>query len=133
MRALAARRSGGSAFWARTPDVGFADKAVGCGRRCLMYVRGVNDLSASIVLIAILLGILLVGVLDVLCLLHLGTAANARFAPKFVWAVLIVCASPIGGLVYLLAQRLPKRSPDLDLVSMATRHLLGQGWSGPPR
>jgi hypothetical protein len=31
--------------------------------------------------------------------------------PKFVWAVLIACISPIGGLVYLISQRLPKRSP----------------------
>jgi hypothetical protein len=64
------------------------------------------------VLIAILLGVLLVVVFDVFCLLHLGKADTAHFLPKFVWAVLIVCISPIGGLVYLLAQRLPKRSPE---------------------
>ena len=70
-----------------------------------------EGLAASVVLIAILLGVLLVVVFDVFCLLHLGKADTAHFLPKFVWAVLIVCTSPIGGLVYLLAQRLPKRSP----------------------
>jgi hypothetical protein len=28
---------------------------------------------------------------------------TVHFLPRFVWAVLIVCASPIGGLVYLVA------------------------------
>jgi len=64
------------------------------------------------VLLAILLGVLLVVVFDVFCLLHLGKADTAHFLPKFVWAVLIMCISPIGGLAYLLAQRLPKRSPE---------------------
>jgi hypothetical protein len=67
------------------------------------------------VLIAILLGVLLVVVFDVFCLLHLGKADTAHFLPKFVWAILIVCISPIGGLIYLLTQRLPKRSPELPL------------------
>jgi hypothetical protein len=66
------------------------------------------------VLNAILLGVLLVVVFDVFCLLHLGKADTAHFLPTFVWAVLIVFISPLGGLVYLLAQRLPKRSPDCD-------------------
>jgi len=70
-----------------------------------------QGLAASVVLIAILLGVLLVVVFDVFCLLHLGKADTAHFLPKFVWAVLIVCVSPIGGLIYLLAQRVPKRSP----------------------
>jgi hypothetical protein len=71
-----------------------------------------EGLAASVVLLAILLGVLLVVVFDVFCLLHLGKADTAHFLPKFVWAVLIVCISPIGGLVYLLAQRLPKRSSE---------------------
>jgi hypothetical protein len=71
-----------------------------------------EGLAASVVVIAILLGVLLVVVFDVLCLLYLGKADTAHFLLKFVWAVLIVCTSPIGGLVYLLAQRLPKRSPE---------------------
>jgi peptidoglycan/LPS O-acetylase OafA/YrhL len=71
-----------------------------------------EGLAASVVLIAILLGVLLVVVFDVFCLLHLAKADTARLLPKFAWAVLVVCTSPIGGLVYLLAQRLPKRSPE---------------------
>jgi hypothetical protein len=72
-----------------------------------------EGLSASVVLIAILLGVLLVVAFDVFCLLRLGgTADAAHFVPRFVWAFLIVGTSPIGGLVYLLAQRLRKRSPE---------------------
>ena len=71
-----------------------------------------QGLAASVVLLAILLGVLLVVVFDVFCLLHLGKADTVHFLPKFAWAVLVVCTSPIGGLVYLLAQRLPKRSPE---------------------
>jgi hypothetical protein len=82
---------------------------VRCGR---CNVRDMEGLAASVLLIAILLGVLLVVAFDVFCLLHLGKADTARFFPKFVWAVLIVCISPLGGLVYLLAQRLPKRSPE---------------------
>ena len=81
---------------------------VGCGR---CNVRDMGGLAASVVLIAILLGVLLVVAFDVFCLLHLGTADSVHFLPKFVWAVLVVCTSPIGGLVYLLTQRLPKRPP----------------------
>jgi hypothetical protein len=55
-----------------------------------------EGLAASVVLLAILLGVLLVVVFDVFCLLHLGKADTAHFLPKFVWAVLIVCISPIG-------------------------------------
>jgi hypothetical protein len=92
-----------------------------------------EGLSASVVLIAILLGVLLVVVFDVFCLLRLGgTADTAHFVPKFVWAVLIVCISPIGGLVYLLAQRLRKRSP--ELMTMRPRPLPGgKAWYGPTR
>jgi hypothetical protein len=82
-----------------------------------------QGLLASVVLIAILLGVLFVVVFDVFCLLRLGTADTAHFVPKFVWAVLIVCISPIGGLVYLAAQRLTKRSPEPPTTR--TRPLLG--------
>jgi hypothetical protein len=89
-----------------------------------------EGLSASVVLIALLLGILLVVVFDVFCLLRLGTANNAHFVPRFVWAVLIVGISPIGGLVYLLAQRLRKRSP--EPMTMRPRPLPGStAWHGP--
>jgi Phospholipase_D-nuclease N-terminal len=70
-----------------------------------------EGLSASVVLIAILLGVLLVVAFDIFCLLQLATADTVHFLPKFVWAVLVVCASPVGGLVYLLTQRLPNRQP----------------------
>jgi Phospholipase_D-nuclease N-terminal len=74
---------------------------VGCGH---CNVRDVEGLTASVVLIAILLGVLLAVVFDIFCLLRLVTADAGHFLPKFAWAVLIVCVSPIGGLVYLLAQ-----------------------------
>jgi hypothetical protein len=81
-------------------------------------------LAASVVLIAALLGVLLVVVFDLFCLLRLGgTADTAHFVPRFVWAIFIVGASPIGGLVYLLAQRLRKRSP--EPMTMRPRPLRG--------
>ena len=65
-------------------------------RRVRCNVRDMEGLAASVVLIAILLGVLLV----------------------------------VGGLVYLLVQRLPKRSP--EPVTMRTRPLLGRNaWYGP--
>src|ERR1700678_4490871 len=82
-----------------------------------------EGLSASVVLIGILLGVLLVVVFDVFCLLRLGTANTAHFVPRFVWAILIVGASPIGGLVYLLAQRLRKRSA--ESMTMRPRPVFG--------
>jgi hypothetical protein len=95
-------------------------------------VRDMEGLLASVVLIAILLGVLLVVVFDVFCLLRLGTVDTAHFVPRFVWAVLIVGTSPIGGLVYLLAQRLRKRSP--EPMTMRSRPLLGsKAWYGPAR
>jgi hypothetical protein len=91
-----------------------------------------EGLLASVVLIAILLGVLLVVVFDVFCLLRLGTATTVHFVPRFVWAVLIVVTSPIGGLVYLLAQRLRRRSP--EPMTMRPRPLLGsKAWYGPAR
>ena len=100
----------------------------GTARRC--NVRDMEDLSASVVLIAILLGVLLVVVFDVFCLLHLGTADSAPFLPRFAWAVLIVVASPIGGLGYLLAQRLRTRWP--EPVAMRPRSLLrNEAWDSP--
>ena len=91
-----------------------------------------EGLAASVALIAILLGVLLVVAFDVFCLLHLGKADTAHFLPKFVWVVLIVCISPLGGLVYLLAQRLRKRSP--EPMTMRPRPLLGsKAWYGPAR
>jgi hypothetical protein len=87
-------------------------------------VRDMEGLAASVVVIAILLGVLLVVVFDVFCLLRLGgTADTAHFVPRSIWALLIVGTSPLGGLVYLLAQRLRKRSP--EPITMRPRPLLG--------
>jgi hypothetical protein len=72
-------------------------------------------LAASVVVIAIF---------DVFCLLRLGRTDQAgHLMPRFVWAVLIVGTSPIGGLVYLLAHRLRKRSP--EPMTIRPRPLLG--------
>ncbi len=89
-----------------------------------------GGVAASVVVIAVFLAVLLVLAFDVFCLLRLWAADTAHFLPAFVWAVLIVCTSPIGGLVYLAAQRLPKRSP--EPVTMRTQPLLGRkAWFGP--
>lgn len=63
-----------------------------------------QGLAAAVVLIAILIGVLLVAAFDLFCLVHLAAADRALFLPKLVWAVVIVCASPLGGAVYLLCQ-----------------------------
>ena len=68
--------------------------------RARCSVRDMEGLSASVVLIGILLGLLLVVAFDVFCLLRLGTADAGHLVPRFAWAVVIVGASPIGGLVY---------------------------------
>ncbi|MGD0069152.1 MAG: PLDc N-terminal domain-containing protein [Streptosporangiaceae bacterium] len=67
-----------------------------------------EGLAASVVLIAILLGVLLLVAFDLFCLVHLAAADRVRFLPKLAWAVAVVCISPFGGLVYLLSQRRPK-------------------------
>ena len=90
-----------------------------------------EGLSASVLLIAILFGVLLVVAFDVFCLLRLGTSNTPHFVPRFAWAVLIVGVSPLGGLVYLLAQRLRKRSP--EPMTMRPKPLLGsKAWYGTP-
>ena len=71
-------------------------------------VPDMEGLAASVVLIAILLGVLLLVAFDVFCLVHLAAADRVRFLPGLLWAVAIVCVSPFGGLVYLLWQRQPK-------------------------
>jgi Phospholipase_D-nuclease N-terminal len=59
--------------------------------------------AALPVMLAVLVGILLVVAFDLFCLVHLVAADRVRFLPKLVWAVAIVCISPLGGLVYLLS------------------------------
>lgn len=63
-----------------------------------------GGLAASVVAIAILLGVLLLVAFGLFCLAHLAAADRVRFLPKFAWAIVIV-ASPFGGLIYLLSQR----------------------------
>jgi hypothetical protein len=63
-----------------------------------------------------LLGVLLVVVFDVFCLLRLGTADTAHFVSRFVWAVLIVGASPLGG------PRLPARATSAEAIAGADDH-----------
>jgi hypothetical protein len=90
----------------------------------------VEGLSASVVLISILLGVLVLVVFDAFCLLRLGTDDTVHVVPRLVWAALIVCASPVGGLVYLLAQRLRKRAP--EPIGMRPRPLSASaGYYGP--
>ena len=98
--------------------------------RARCSVRDMEGLSASVVLIAILLCLLLVVAFDVFCLLRLGTADTGHLVPRFAWAVVIVGASPIGGLVYLLAQRLRRRSPE-PVTMRPTASPGSSGWSGP--
>jgi hypothetical protein len=89
-----------------------------------------EGLSAAFVLIAIFLGFLLVVAFDIFCLMRLGTTDSVPVLPRFVWAVFILGVSPIGGLVYLLAQRRRKRSP--EPITMRPRPLLGsRAWYGP--
>lgn len=100
------------------------------GLRAGCTVRVMEGLSAAVVLIGILLCLLFVVAFDVFCLLRLGTAETGRLVPRFVWAVLIVGASPIGGVVYLLAQRLRRRSP--EPITMRPSPSPGSsGWYGP--
>jgi hypothetical protein len=64
-----------------------------------------EGLEASVVLIAVFLGIVLVVILDLYCLLHLGATERARFLPKLAWVAVIVCLSPLGGAAYLRCHR----------------------------
>jgi Phospholipase_D-nuclease N-terminal len=65
-----------------------------------------EGLAAAAVAGAILLGVLLLAGFVVFCLVRLAAAERVRFLPKWAWAVVVVCANPLGGAVYLLAQRL---------------------------
>ena len=81
-------------------------------------------------LIGILLCLVLVVAFDAFCLLRLGTAETGQVVPRLAWTVFIVGASPVGGVVYLLAQRLRRRSPEpLAMRPGAAR--AGSGWYGP--
>jgi membrane protein implicated in regulation of membrane protease activity len=77
----------------------------------------VQGLAASVVLMAILLGVLVLVAFDVYCLVKVAAADRVGLLPKLLWAVAIVCVSPLGGLAYLLWQRQPRRPPDPRLAS----------------
>jgi hypothetical protein len=62
-----------------------------------------EGLAAAVVLIAVLLGIVLVVGFDLYCLIRLAARDEHGPLHKLAWAVFIVCLSPFGGLVYLLA------------------------------
>jgi hypothetical protein len=70
-----------------------------------------GGLAASVVAIAILLGIVLCVGFIMVCLVRLAAADRVLFLPKWVWAAFIVCLNPVGGAVYLLSQPLLERSP----------------------
>ncbi|HTU72861.1 MAG TPA: PLDc N-terminal domain-containing protein [Trebonia sp.] len=64
-----------------------------------------EGLAAAVVLLAIFAGILLVVAFDLFCLVHLAARDQLRALPKLLWAVAIVCISPLGGLAYLAVGR----------------------------
>jgi ABC-2 type transport system ATP-binding protein len=68
----------------------------------------VEGLAASVVAIAILLGVVFLVGFMVVCLVRLAAADDVRFLPKWAWAVVVVCVNPLGGVAYLLSQ-LPRR------------------------
>jgi len=70
-----------------------------------------EGLAAAVVAIAILLGALLLVAFIVFCLVKINTADEVRFLPRWAWSVLVVCVSPLGGVAYLLSQRLRTHSP----------------------
>jgi phospholipase D-like protein len=70
-----------------------------------------EGLAAAVVAIAILLGALLLVAFIVFCLVKVNTADEVRFLPRWAWSILVVCVSPLGGVVYLLSQHVPAHSP----------------------
>jgi len=69
-----------------------------------------GGLAASVVAIAILLGLVLLVGFIVVCLVRLAAADRVLCLPKWVWAAFIVCLNPVGGAVYLLSEHLVERS-----------------------
>ena len=68
--------------------------------------------------------LVLVVALDVYCLIDLARARSVRYAPKIVWAIIILFVSaPIGALIYLFAGREGDRvlgppNPDSPLLGV---------------
>jgi membrane protein implicated in regulation of membrane protease activity len=70
----------------------------------------VESVLAAVVAVAIILAILLVIGFDVFCLVLLSTSGRAPFLPKWIWALAIVCLSPVGGLAYVTCRRARRRA-----------------------
>jgi hypothetical protein len=60
-------------------------------------IAGMEGLAASVVLAAILPGVLLVVAFDLFCLVHLAAAGRVRVPVKLAWAVAVVCIRPLAG------------------------------------
>ncbi len=56
------------------------------------------------VLVLIMAGVLFVG-WDGFCLYDLARAKEARFLPKWVWAIITLISFPFGGILYMLIGR----------------------------
>lgn len=84
-----------------------------------------EGLAASVVLIAIFLGVLLVIAFDVYCLVYLATSDH-RPLLKLSWTVLIVCIGPIGGAVYLFSKHLRLTHGSLRLPRVVARGVGGR-------
>jgi uncharacterized integral membrane protein len=70
------------------------------------YLSRMEAFAAAVVAIAIILGALLAVAFMVFCLVHIFTAGQVYFLPRWAWAVAVVFVNPLGGLVYLLSQLL---------------------------
>jgi membrane protein implicated in regulation of membrane protease activity len=77
--------------------------------------------AAAVIAIAIVLGLLFALVLMVFCLVHISTDDEVRFLPRWAWAIVVVCVSPLGGLAFLLSQHLRPRSPAARLAERLRR------------
>lgn len=63
-----------------------------------------ESVLAAVVAVLILLAMVLVVGFDVFCLVRLSNSERARFLPKWIWAIAIVCLSPLGGAAYLASR-----------------------------
>lgn len=60
--------------------------------------------AAAVVAIAILGAAVLLVAFMLFCLVRISQADEVRFLPKWAWALIVVCVSPLGGVLYLLSQ-----------------------------
>ena len=64
-----------------------------------------GGVAASVTLIPILLGVMLLVAFDLFCLLRLAVSGPAGLILRLGWAAAIVCVSPLGGIAYLFSTR----------------------------